>query len=569
MERRVFLAICLSILVLYVYQLYFAPPIEPPAPPAAKTAADKPPVEPPSESPPPSPALPPALTAEQGERLITVQTGRAEVVLTNRGGRVVHWRLKQYLDDAGDPVDLVPSSLPANQPRPFSLRIDDNQDLTQRINDAFYRASGDSGGTVDASRAPATIRFDYEDASGLRVTKELRFEPDSYVTTLLATVSQGEQVLNPTVLWGPGLGDVGARSAGGSFFTGNYVQPPAAIYYRDGDTTRLAAEALEASPVHEGDFLFAGIDDHYFLVSVVRPARARIEYAAVTLPAGGDAQFRFVSFATRLETPQQAVQFFVGGKEFEALRSVHPQFVYAINFGIFQWLVVPLLQALKWVYAFIHNYGWSIIILTIFINVLMFPLRHKSLVSMRKMQLIQPQVKSIQDRYAHLKITDPARQKMNTEIMNLYRERGVNPAAGCVPMLLTMPVLLALYSLLSQSIELRGAPFGWWIQDLSQKDPYYVTPLLMGATMFWQQWMAPTTADPTQQRMMMIMPVVFTAMFLGFPSGLAIYYLVNNLFQIGQQYFTNRIIGPPPSAPPRPPAERRVKKTAGKRDMEA
>src|SRR5687768_18617981 len=125
---------------------------------------------------------------------------------------------------------------------------------------------------------------------------------------------------------------------------------------------------------------------------------------------------------------------------------------------------------------------------------------------MRKMQLLQPQMKAIQDRYAGLKVTDPGRQKMNTEIMNLYRERGVNPASGCVPMLLTMPVLFAFYSLLSQAIELRGADFGLWIHDLSAKDPYYVTPLLMGATMFWQQRITPSTADPAQQRIMLIMP---------------------------------------------------------------
>ena len=167
------------------------------------------------------------------------------------------------------------------------------------------------------------------------------------------------------------------------------------------------------------------------------------------------------------------------------------------------------------------------------------------------MQAIQPQVKAIQERYSDLKVTDPARQKMNTEVMNLYREKGVNPAAGCVPMLLTMPVLFAFYSMLSQAIELRGADFGLWIHDLSMKDPYFVTPILMGATMFLQMKMSPTTADPTQQRMMMFMPVVFTAMFLNFPSGLAIYYLVSNLCQIGQQYFTNRTIGPPALVPAR------------------
>ena len=165
------------------------------------------------------------------------------------------------------------------------------------------------------------------------------------------------------------------------------------------------------------------------------------------------------------------------------------------------------------------------------------------------MQEIQPQVKAIQDRYAGLKATDPAKQKMNTELMNLYRERGVNPASGCLPMLLTMPVLFAFYSMLSQAIEIRGAEFFGWINDLSKHDPYYVTPLLMGATMFWQQRITPSTADPMQQRVMMIMPVMFTAMFMWAPSGLVVYWFVSNLWAIGQQYFTTWMIGPPGARP--------------------
>jgi YidC/Oxa1 family membrane protein insertase len=291
-----------------------------------------------------------------------------------------------------------------------------------------------------------------------------------------------------------------------------------------------------------------------------------VEYAPVTVAGDANTQRNFLSLAIRYEKGPRDAQFFVGPKELEGLRAVDPQLVYAINFGMFDFLVVPLLQSLKWVHEYVGNYGWAIIILTLLINLVLFPLRHKSLVSMRKMQSIQPQVKAIQDRYADLKVTDPARQKMNTEIMNLYREKGANPASGCVPMLLTMPVLFAFYSMLSQAIELRGADFGFWIHDLSIKDPYYVTPLLMGVTMFWQQWMAPTTADPMQARMMMFMPVVFTVMFLGFPSGLAIYYLVTNLFQIGQQYFTNWLIGPPPVAQAaRPPAERRLKNVGASR----
>jgi len=279
----------------------------------------------------------------------------------------------------------------------------------------------------------------------------------------------------------------------------------------------------------------------------------------------GGSPNNLVSYEAQLATTASPQLVFVGPKDFDVLRAIDPDLVRAINFGWFAALVVPLLTSLKWINGFIGNYGWSIITLTLIINGLMFPLRHKSVVSMRKMQQIQPEVKAIQDRYAKLKATDPAKQKMNTELMALYRERGVNPASGCIPMLLIMPVLFAFYSLLSVAVELRGAPFVGWISDLSAPDPLYVTPVIMGATMVIQQRMAPTTMDPAQQKIMMIMPVVFTFMFLQAPSGLVIYWLVSNLWAIGQQHVTNRLIGPPPVHQVRPPGERRVKKAGAGR----
>src|SRR4029079_4016850 len=171
---------------------------------------------------------------------------------------------------------------------------------------------------------------------------------------------------------------------------------------------------------------------------------------------------------------------------FDVLAAIGPDMTRAINFGMFSVIVVPLLRSLKWVHTYVGNWGWSIVVLTIIINLILFPLQHKSIVSMRKMQEIQPQVKAIQDRYAKDKETDPEKQKMNQELMALYRERGVNPASGCVPILLTMPLLLAMWAMLQTSIELRGAAF-LWLPDLTQRDPYYVTPILMGATQFWQQ----------------------------------------------------------------------------------
>jgi YidC/Oxa1 family membrane protein insertase len=568
MERRFLIAIFLCFIVLYTYNTFLAPP--PPKPPAssgtkppatASTPSTQAQATPSAAEPvaPPAPAAPTVATVvgETGERQLVVETQTVEVVFTNRGARALHWRLKDYRDDNGDPVDLVPSSVPADQLSPFALRLDDAM-LTNRVNDAVFRVTGDAGGRVDARTKPATVAFEYQDASGLEARKEFRFDPANYVVTVSASAKNGEQTLNPTIVWGPGLGDIGAVAAGGSIFTGNAIQPPEAIFQRGAKEERVARANLAAQPNPEAQFRFAGIDDHYFIATVVNPGQARLEYRAADLQASG-AQRPFVWFGIRVAGQPRNVRFYVGPKQFDMLQSVDAQLVRAINFGIFSWLVIPLLSALKWLHAHIGNYGASIIALTVLINVVMFPLRHKTVISMRKMQEVQPLVKAIQDRYADLKMTDPAKQKMNTEVMNLYREKGVNPAAGCIPMLLTLPVLWAFYSLLSQSIELRGADFGGWIHDLSQHDPYYVTPILMGATMLWQQWMTPSTGDPTQKQMMMVMPFVFTGMFLRLPSGLAIYYLVSNVFQIGQQYFTNWLIGPPPVQAPRPPAERRLK----------
>jgi len=556
MERRVLIAVFLSFLVLYGYQSIFVPPA--PEQPAGQAAGNTTPAaqQPAAVSTPPAPTpaapaadatpAPAAVIGDAAEREIVVETATVRAVLTNRGGRVLRWHLKEYLDASGQPVDLVPSDVPADQPTPFSLRVEDDA-TTGRLNTSLYRVTGDTAGRVDATTAPAGLVFEFEDASGLRVRKEFQFDPRDYLVTFSATVTQGGTALNPGVAWGPGLGDIGAISSGGSFFTGNYSQPPQAIYHRDGDVERIAAADVAAQPVHEGQFRFAGIDDHYFLAGAVNPGQARLEYRPVTLPGTGETQRQLLSQTLTFAQPPQNVRFFYGPKQFDLLRSIDGELVRAINFGMFGFLAVPLLGALQWIYGFVGNWGWAIVLLTILINVAIFPLRHKSVVSMRKMQQLQPQLKAIQDRYSGLKVTDPARQKMNTEIMNLYREKGVNPASGCVPMLLQFPVLLAFYSMLSQAIELRGAYFGFWITDLSQPDPYFVIPILMAITMFWQTKITPTTADPAQQRIMMIMPLMFTVFFLWAPSGLVIYWFVSNLWAIGQQYFTSWMIGPSPA----------------------
>jgi YidC/Oxa1 family membrane protein insertase len=501
------------------------------------------------------------VVGERTARDIVIETPLVRATFTNRGGRIKDWFLKAYDENSkGEPVNLVPSNTPPDTPLPFSLRVDEGT-LTPTLNNALYKA------TVDGTN----ITFEFENASGLRVRKEFRLEPQSYVITFTASVQQGDRTFNPFVQWGPGLGDAGATSGGGSFFTGNYVQPPQAIFHTGEDDERIPAADVASQPVHEGAFRFAGVDDHYFLAATVNPGRERVEYRPLTLPVPGDPaqQRQFLAHTHHFEAPPTNIKFYFGPKDFDVLKAVDGELVRAIHYGIFAPLTVPLLGALKWIFGFVGNYGWSIVLLTILINLVIFPLRHKSVVSMRRMQELQPQLKAIQDRYADLKVTDPARQKMNTEVMNLYREKGVNPASGCVPMLLTLPVLFAFYSLLQQSIELRGAPFMGWIHDLSQPDPYFVTPLLMGATMFWQQKITPSTADPTQQKIMMIMPLMLSVMFLWAPSGLVLYWFVSNLWAIGQQYFTNWLLGPMPVHAVRPPAERRVKNAGAGRTERA
>jgi len=386
--------------------------------------------------------------------------------------------------------------------------------------------------------------------------------------TLTAEVSEAGQSFNPTIEFGPGLGDVNETTAGS-----RYMQKAEGIYFSEGKVRRMSAKDLASQPSHEGVYRYIGVDDHYFL-SVALPTRAaRADYEPLVIPprSQGGAAVEFVSYGVRVSQGATGVKFYLGPKDFDVLAGVDRELVRTINFGIFAFLAVPLLRALNGINAYVGNYGWSIIILTVLINAAMFPLRHKSVVSMRKMQELQPEIKAIQDRYGKLKTADPARQKMNQEVMDLYRQRGVNPASGCIPMLLTMPILFAFYSLLSQAIDLRGAPFMLWITDLSARDPYYVTPLLMGATMVWQQKITPTSmsTDPMQQKMMMLMPLVFTFMFLWTPSGLALYFFCSNLLGIAQQYVTNRIIGPPVVRTVRAPAERKLKRVGGGKTEDA
>ena len=575
MEKRVLLAFVLSFIVLWTFQAMFPGPETPrsapaPAPGAAAPAAST--VAPSGGDPrPPKPATPTeaveapeALVADSAERDIVVENTLVRAVFTNRGAALKSWRLKQYRDASGQSLDLVPQNVPPDTPLPFTLSVED-AGLTSRLNNALFKAGPE---VLNVGQSPSSITFDYRDAAGLEARKTFAFSAEHpYVVNFSADVKLKEATLVPTVNGGAALG-----TGLGSESSMAYGPAPQPVFYRDGDVTRLKVSDIAQQGTYEGRFVFAAVDDHYFLSAAVPKGQPlRVQYRALpAAPAGEGARTpTFVAWSVTFPGPLSNAPFFFGPKDFDHLKAVDPNLTYAIDFGVFRWFVVPLLDALKWVNGYIGNWGWSILILTVIINLAMFPLRHKSVVSMRKMQELQPEVKAIQDRYSKLKLNDPARQKMNVELMNLYRERGVNPASGCVPMLLTLPVLFAFYSMLSVAIELRGAPFVGWIKDLSVYDPLFITPIIMGITMVVQQKMTPSTmTDPVQQKMMMFMPIVFTGMFLWAPSGLVLYWTASNIWAIGQQALTNKLIGPPQTRAPRPPAERRVKKVgSGKTDQ--
>lgn len=298
-----------------------------------------------------------------------------------------------------------------------------------------------------------------------------------------------------------------------------------------------SVEDIEKKPAtYSGNVGWSGFEDKYFFKAVVPLDERKTdvlvqmensvflnqisEKPILALQPGASAQYGYLVY--------------FGPRDLEILKSVGHRLEAVVDFGYFDIIARPLLSVLKFFYGFVGNYGWAIILLTVVIKILFWPLTDKSYGSMKAMQKIQPEMQKLRQKYKDDK------QRLNIEIMQLYRTHKVNPLGGCLPMIIQIPVFFALYKVLMEDIALRHAPFMLWIQDLSAKDPYYITPIVMGVTMFIQQKLTPSTMDSTQAKILLYMPLIFTFMFLNFPSGLVIYWLVNNLLTILQQYLVNR-----------------------------
>jgi YidC/Oxa1 family membrane protein insertase len=332
----------------------------------------------------------------------------------------------------------------------------------------------------------------------------------------------------------------------------------------------LAAPTAEAPTAVPGRTLqWLGLQDSYFLAALLPSNGIEAAVFLPTLVEAGEppASFRRIPMGQEMldadedltrelelvvypgsETLEALA--FLGAKNYRRLSGFENGLQETVGLGFFSFLARPLLFALLWTHDnLVSNYGWAIVLLTLVVRILLFPLTYKSTVSMRKMQALNPQMQAIRQKYRP-KLKDKqgrpnsdAQRKMNEEIMGLYKKEGVNPAGGCLPILLQMPVLFAFYSLLSAAVELRNAPWILWIQDLSAPDPFYVLPIVMGASQYIQQKMMPATGDPAQRRIMMLMPFFFTFLFLKFASGLVLYWLTTNVLTIIQQVITNKFLG--------------------------
>lgn len=534
MDKRAILGIALSILVLVVYQdliSRFYPPPTAPAPISEKNgtktteAAPEPKGLAPAAAPqPPQPKIP----SGQSARDIKVETENYIAVFTTAGARLKSFKFKKYRTTAADdssrfemittaPGVPLPLGVHWQAPQPF-----DDGDLVYAVQGRDIQLTGD---------AQASLQFHGQSSDGTTITKAFTFTGSAYPIQFDVSVKAADGASPTAEVWITDKADHAVTSKDAPF--------EGFIALVDNKIKREASADAVTGHEFTGDVSWAGFGHTYFFFALV-PENGSGHKVAVR--QNGAALVAAVSGPG----PTDRFTLFLGPKELDTLKAVGKGFERAIDFGYFGFVSIPFLYVLHFFHRFTGSYGLDIILLTVLIKLLMAPLTHKSFVSMKQMQKLQPQMEKLKERYGSEK------EKLNKEIMELYRRNGVNPLGGCLPMVLQFPVFIGLYNALSTPIELRHAPF-LWIQDLSRPDweslplafngwhfGIPVLTILMGASMFVQQWMTPTAGDPNQRKIMMLMPLMFTFMFVSFPAGLTVYWLVNNLLTIGQQYWINR-----------------------------
>jgi YidC/Oxa1 family membrane protein insertase len=473
------------------------------------------------------------------EQLETVETGLFRAVLTNRGAEIKSWELLRYTTQ--DRTKAIQLQAGGKFSGPLAIHTADPA-IDKQLRDGLYRIERDFS-RLDAEHPTGHVTFTYRaPGTGLRITKRLTFHYESYLVDIAIT---------PEGLTGSfdvGLGTNFGIVEWGEGFIG--LIGPASLV-----DDKLEKDTPDGELERKGSVRWVALQDKYFM-SVLIPTGA----TAAIAKKQGDKLF---SAAARFGPPASQnsatalMQLYAGPKEFDTLKSLNLGLEDTIDFGWFiygSWSIVkavakPIFYVLRFINDYTHNYGFTIIILTIAIKLLFVPLQYKSYKSMKDMQLVQPKVAALQTKYKD------DRERLNKELIKLYRDHKVNPVGGCLPMLLQMPVFVALFNILYMTIDLRQAPFILWINDLSIQDPYYVLPVIMGVSMVLQQKIMPTTMDPTQAKVMLMLPAFMTLLFLTFPAGLVLYWLTNNVLTISQQFITDRYIFKRPTFSSAPPPE--------------
>lgn len=500
------------------------------------------------------------------DKTVAVESALYRVELSNRGGVVKTWQLNKYFDDQKPPhpLDLVNDAVAQQLGWPFSLVLSDPQ-LEAKANSALYQVqavgavvidkagSGSNAAAVAAARAAATnngtgpleapikIVFHWSDGH-LDVTKTLNFTLN-YETTVEVAVTLDGKPQPVAVAWRGGFGDKAVYNAA----------QLVTVYYKTGGKLnllqykKLGVSGNQSQPaIQYGPLEFAGVEDQFFTASFL-PDGTDISLwhwmQNHTVTADGkqtsepEAQ---MAAGTTTGAPLR-MRLFVGPKDLGLLEKIQPPLAELVNFGWTGIIAKPLLWILQTLHTKVSNWGWCIVLMTLVINIAMFPLKMKSWRSMQKMQKVGPEIRQIQDRYKKYSMSDPRKKKMNEEVMAVYSREGINPLGSCLPMVFQMPIWWALWRVLNGAIELRHAPWMGWIHDLSAMDPYYILPISMTIMMYLMTKMTPqTTTDPAQQKMMALMPLMMGFIFFRLSSGLNLYMFTSNLVGIGQQYYLNK-----------------------------
>ena len=468
----------------------------------------------------------------------TVENDLYKIRFTNRGGQVKSWVLKKFTDDQRQPLELVNTAAAAKYGFPLSLWVYD-ESLRNKLNSALFVARGP--GTLTA---PADIVFEYADAD-VSVRKAFHFD-HTYVVKVETSVLYKDGVVSAFPMWPSGFGDETNPAA----FAASRIE-----YQNDSNVERVALKKVIGGNTVHGPFQWAGVTDQYF-AAVFLPEDPR-SAAMVTLnnvldnPSDPKHPYEILGAAVGQLGAATSARLYVGPKALNVLETVpvagmsagiEPDLRRLVDFGWLGVIARPLFLWLKWTYNHVvSNWGWAIVIQTLIISAALLPLRISQMKSMLKMQRVAPQIKSIQEKYKKYGMRDPRKQAMNEEVAALYKKEGVNPAGGCLPLLIQMPFLFAYYRMLAVAIDLRHAPW-LWIHDLSARDPLFILPGLMVVSMIAMQRMTPQAGmDPMQQKMMnWTMPLMMGFIFFNLAAGLNLYYAESNLIMIVQQAVMNR-----------------------------